>query len=112
VSGKLQFVAHYKAPMKTRYIVSYDISDPKRLRQVHKTMLGYGEPLQYSVFCCDLAPAARIMLIADLSQIIDHREDQIMLIDIGPAEGRGKQSIETVGRAMNKERLERRSVIV
>jgi hypothetical protein len=26
--------------MKTRYIVSYDIANAKRLRQVHKTMLG------------------------------------------------------------------------
>ncbi len=98
--------------MKTRYIVSYDISDPKRLRLVHKTMLGYGEPLQYSVFCCDLSSSDRITLIADLSGVIDHREDQVMLIDIGPADGRGKQSIETVGRAMKKERLERRTVIV
>lgn len=98
--------------MKTRYIVSYDIANAKRLRQVHKTMLGYGEPLQYSVFCCDLAAAARVTLIAELSEIIDHREDQVMLIDIGPAEGRGGQSIETVGRAMRKDRLERRSVIV
>lgn len=98
--------------MKTRYIVSYDIADPKRLRQVHRTMLGYGEPLQYSVFCCDLTAAARVILVADLSELIDHREDQVMLIDIGPAEGRGGQSIETVGRAMRKERLERRSVII
>ena len=98
--------------MRTRYIVSYDISDPKRLRHVHKTMLGFGEPLQYSVFCCDLSPSNRIMLIAALSDIIDHRDDQVMLIDIGPAEGRGSQSIETIGRAMKKEKLERRTVIV
>ena len=98
--------------MKTRYIVSYDIADPKRLRQVHKTMLGYGEPLQYSVFCCDLTAAARITLIAELSDLIDHHKDQVMLIDIGPAQGRGRQSIETIGRGMQKERLERRSVIV
>ncbi len=52
------------------------------------------------------------MLIADLSEIIDHREDQVMLIDIGPADGRGRQSIVTVGKAMKKERLERRTVIV
>jgi CRISPR/Cas system-associated endoribonuclease Cas2 len=43
--------------------------------------------LQYSVFCCDLAVAARITLIAELSEIIDHREDQVMLIDIGPGGG-------------------------
>jgi len=98
--------------MRIRYIVSYDISNSKRLRLVHKTMLGYGEPLQYSVFCCDLSASARIMLIADLTEIIDHREDQVMLIDIGPAAGRGTQSIETVGRRMKKERLERRTIIV
>jgi CRISPR-associated protein Cas2 len=98
--------------MRIRYIVSYDISHPKRLRLVHKTMLGYGEPLQYSVFCCDLSASARIMLIAALNEIIDHRQDQVMLIDIGPADGRGTQSIETIGRAMRKERLERRTVIV
>ncbi len=98
--------------LRTRYIVSYDICDPKRLRLVHKTMLGYGEPLQYSVFCCDLSAPDRIMLIADLSGIIDHREDQVMLIDIGPADGRGAQVIETVGRRMKEENLERRAVIV
>ena len=98
--------------MKTRYIVSYDICEPKRLRLVHKTMLGYGEPLQYSVFCCDLSESARIMLIADLSAIIDHRADQVMLIDIGPPDARGAESIEAIGRRMKTERLERRMVIV
>jgi CRISPR-associated protein Cas2 len=98
--------------MKTRYIVSYDICDPKRLRLVHKTMLGYGEPLQYSVFCCDLSASERIMLISDLSPIIDHREDQVMLINIGPAEARGKESIETLGKGLKTEGLERRTLIV
>jgi CRISPR-associated protein Cas2 len=98
--------------MRTRYIVSYDICDPKRLRLVHKVMLGYGEPLQYSVFCCDLSKSARITLISDLSAIVDHREDQVMLIDIGPPEARGAESIETIGKRMKTERLERRTVIV
>jgi CRISPR-associated protein Cas2 len=92
--------------------VSYDICDPKRLRLVHKTMLGYGEPLQYSVFCCDLSASERILLISDLSPIIDHREDQVMLIDIGPADSRGKQSIETLGKRLKTEDFERRSLIV
>ena len=98
--------------MRTRYIVSYDICEPKRLRLVHKKMLGYGEPLQYSVFCCDLSASQRIMLISEMSAIIDHQEDQVMLIDIGPADGRGKQSIETVGKRLRTEDLERRTLIV
>ncbi|WP_419465661.1 hypothetical protein [Aliivibrio fischeri] len=30
--------------------MSYDIRHPKRLQRVHKVSLGYGIPLQYSVF--------------------------------------------------------------
>ena len=32
------------------YLVSYDVSDPKRLRRVHKTMTAWGKPVQYSLF--------------------------------------------------------------
>ncbi|MUK39235.1 hypothetical protein GNP82_16925 [Aliivibrio fischeri] len=31
-------------------MISYDIRHPKRLQRVHKVSLGYGIPLQYSVF--------------------------------------------------------------
>ena len=40
--------------MRHNYVVTYDISDPKRLRKVYKMMLGYGEHLQLSVFQCEL----------------------------------------------------------
>jgi CRISPR-associated protein Cas2 len=89
--------------MKNRYIVSYDISDAKRLRRVHKTMRGYGEPLQYSVFRCDLSPSERILLKEALTPLINNREDQVMLINIGPADGRACESIETIGRALAEE---------
>lgn len=32
------------------YLLAYDVSDPKRLRKVHKTMTAWGKPVQYSVF--------------------------------------------------------------
>lgn len=98
--------------MRTRYIVSYDISDSKRLRRVHRAMRGYGDALQYSVFRCDLSASERILLIEVLSKLINHWEDQVMLIDIGPAEGRGRGSIETIGRALDPERRERLTIIV
>jgi CRISPR-associated protein Cas2 len=98
--------------MRTRYIVSYDIADQKRLRRVHRTMCGYGEGLQYSVFRCDLSASERILLIEALSKVINHWEDQVMLIDIGPAEGRGRESIEAIGRALDPERNERITIIV
>jgi len=97
--------------MRNRYIVSYDISDPKRLRRVHRAMKGYGDPLQYSVFRCDLSASQRILLIETLSRIIHHREDQVMLINLGPAAGRRSETIETLGRALD-DRDDRIAVIV
>ena len=98
--------------MRIRYIVSYDICDPKRLRRVHKAMRGFGEPLQYSVFRCDLSEMERVLLIERLTPLLHHREDQVMLINLGPAEGRGAESIETLGRPMDEELATRRTVIV
>lgn len=62
--------------MRIRYIVTYDITDARRLRRVHRTMRGYGEALQYSVFSCDLSPAERVLLVEALTPLINHREDQ------------------------------------
>lgn len=98
--------------MRIRYIVSYDISDPKRLRRVFRTMKGFGDPLQLSVFRCDLSASERVLLIEALSKVINHREDQVMIIDIGPVDGRGEDRIETIGRAMESNHLDRIAVIV
>ncbi|MFN0084987.1 MAG: CRISPR-associated endonuclease Cas2 [Blastocatellia bacterium] len=98
--------------MRSCYIVSYDISDPKRLRRVHRKMRGYGDPLQYSVFRCILSPSEKILMIEALSEIIHHREDQIMLINLGPADGRVSESLETIGRAHDWSRDDRIAVIV
>jgi CRISPR-associated protein Cas2 len=83
--------------MRTTYIVSYDIADDKRLRKVFKTCENYGNHLQFSVFECDLNPMERIHLENDLGKIINHDEDQILFIDLGPAEGRGERVITTIG---------------
>ena len=42
--------------MRTTYLVTYDICDDKRLAKVHKTMRGFGDHLQYSVFECQMTP--------------------------------------------------------
>ena len=97
--------------MRMCYIVAYDIADPKRLQRVHRTMRGYGDPLQYSVFRCILSPSERVLLIEALTPIINHREDQIMLINLGPADGRAQTSFEILGRTLPSE-LDRVAVIV
>ena len=51
-------------------------------------------------------------MVEALSAIINQREDQVMLINIGPAENRGRQSVETLGRALPQGEIDRIAVIV
>jgi CRISPR-associated protein Cas2 len=84
--------------MRQAFIVSYDISDPKRLRRVYKTMQGYGEHLQLSVFRCELDKRELVELRAKLGKTINHAEDQVLFVDIGPVDGRGAGSIAAIGK--------------
>ena len=68
------------------YIVTYDISDPKRWRRVFKVMNGFGEWLQFSVFQCRLSLQRHAELIALLDGIIHHKDDHVLFVDIGPAD--------------------------
>jgi CRISPR-associated protein Cas2 len=96
--------------MRQAYIVSYDISDPKRLRRVYKTMLGFGEHLQLSVFRCELSKRELVELRAKLSRAVHHEEDQVLFVDIGPVDGRGAGSIAYLGRAYSPP--ERRAIVL
>ena len=98
--------------MRARYIVSYDISDPKRWRKVYRTMRAYGEPLHYSVFRCDLSASEHVLLLESLTALIHHLEDRVMLIHIGPSNGRSEERMETLGRPCETGALERIAVIV
>lgn len=65
------------------YVITYDISNPRRWRRVFKLMQGYGDWLQLSVFQCRMSPKRRIELIAALSEVIHHAEDHVLLLDLG-----------------------------
>ena len=84
--------------MPNSYIVSYDIANPKRLRQVFKTMRAWGDHLQLSVFECQLTRKDMVRLRAELAEIIHHDEDQVLFVDLGPAEGRGDRVIAALGK--------------
>ena len=83
--------------MRTTYLVSYDIADDKRLKQVFKVCKNYGNHLQYSVFECDLNPAEKVQLERQLDEIIHHDKDQVLFVSLGPAEGRGDRVITAMG---------------
>ena len=95
--------------MRSVYVVTYDISDPGRLRRVAAVLLGYGDRLQLSVFRCELSRLERIELQARLESVIHHREDQVLFVQLGPVDGRGDRSLATIGRALT---VQERSAIV
>ena len=84
--------------MRNSYIVSYDISDPKRLRRVFKTLRNWGDHLQYSVFECQLNRTDLVRLRTQLTEIIHHDDDQVLFVDLGPSEGRGDRVITAMGK--------------
>ena len=85
--------------MRTSYLVCYDISDDKRLRRVFQAMRGYGDHLQYSIFECQLTASDLARCRAVLASIINHAEDQVLFVNLGPAAGRGDRVITALGKA-------------
>ena len=84
--------------MRTSYLVCYDICDEKRLRKVFKLMRGFGDHLQYSVFECQFTSADLIRCREALRGVIHHKEDQVLFVNLGPAEGRGDRVITSLGK--------------
>ncbi len=83
--------------MRTTFIVTYDVCDAKRLRRVLKICRNHGDHLQYSVFECDLTPVEKIKFETELNDAINGLEDQVLFIELGPAEGRGERAISALG---------------
>jgi len=83
--------------MKTVYLVSYDVADNKRLRLTYRKLCGFGTPLQYSVFRCELAPMQMLALKEALWSILNFAEDRVMLVNLGPAGARGDDCVEFWG---------------
>lgn len=82
------------------YIVCYDICGPesdRRLRKVYRTLRAYGDHLQYSVFRCSLTDRKLAQLESDLEHIIDHRQDQVMIVPLGPSESASSWRMYTLG---------------
>ena len=92
------------------YVVSYDIMDHKRLYRVHRTIKGFGEPIHYSVFRCNLTPKGKVELLAALFELIKHDEDRVMIVDMGPIEGKVEDRIEFLG--VYPDETERKAIIV
>lgn len=82
---------------RTRFLVCYDISHPKRLRAVAKVCESFGSRIQYSVFECPLDDLRFQQLRSELHGIIHHEDDQILFVSLGPESSANVFRIESMG---------------
>lgn len=65
---------------RSLWLISYDISSPKRLRKMHRRCAAAGWQLQKSVFVFELTPTERHTLCHELEQLIDARYDRLLCL--------------------------------
>jgi CRISPR-associated protein Cas2 len=83
---------------RIRYLLTYDIRHPRRLRRVHEIAVGHGEQLQYSVYICDLTRQQLVALRARLREELNLAEDSVSIFDLGPTNGKTAARVEHLGR--------------
>ncbi|WP_396214696.1 CRISPR-associated endonuclease Cas2 [Gemmatimonas sp.] len=83
--------------MRRRYLVTYDVADAKRLRRTYKAMHGFGDPVQYSVFLCDLSAVEKQLLLERLHSLLNWGHDRVLIVDLGDVGGLFTGRIEVFG---------------
>ncbi len=82
---------------RRHYLITYDVSDDKRRTRLFDMLEGQGDHAQYSVFFCDLSPAELATLRSAITAIIHHREDQVLILDLGQARHPLDEGLEVLG---------------
>ena len=85
--------------LRRHYLITYDVSDDKRRNRIFKLLHGYGNHTQYSVFLCELDAAELATLRNELQPIVHNNQDQLLIVDLGPAEHDLDLSVDSIGRA-------------
>ncbi len=86
---------------RRHFLVSYDIADDKRRGKVFDLLEGRGDHAQFSVFFCQLNPRELAILRADLTAEIHNADDQVLLVDLGPAHNPLDGGIECLGKPLS-----------
>ena len=60
-----------------RWLVTYDISDRRKLARVHRLLKKEGVPIQYSVFFVHASAAKMARLMVELGKLIDPKADDV-----------------------------------
>lgn len=65
-----------------RWVVCYDIGDDRARRKAFRTLQGYGDALEESVFECELEEKDVSELLEKLERLMDPEEDRCHLFPI------------------------------
>jgi CRISPR-associated protein Cas2 len=85
--------------MRKRYLIAYDVSDDKRRTAVFTTLMGNGDHVQFSVFLCQLSEMELAGLKGKLVENVNARQDQVVILDLGPADSDLASRLECLGKA-------------
>lgn len=77
--------------------------------RMFKTVHGYGEWIQLSIFQCRLSRRRRADLETRLRELVKSGEDHVLLIDVGPAD-KVELAIESIGKSYSK--VERSAMVI
>lgn len=82
---------------RRHYLVTYDVADDKRRNQIFKTLHGFGDHAQYSVFFCELNERELVRLRTILRSALNVKEDQILIVDLGTSTHPLEEGLEVLG---------------
>ena len=85
--------------MRKRYLIAYDVADDKRRTAIFKVLMGNGDHVQFSVFLCQLSDVELARLKGDLAESVNARQDQVVILDLGPADSDLASRFECIGKA-------------
>jgi CRISPR-associated protein Cas2 len=97
--------------MARRFVlIGYDVTNDRRRARIAKTLLDYGDRIQYSIFCCQVNARELLRLKGLLGECVNAEDDRILFIDAGEVKGQKPMpEISTLGQAWT---LETRSQII
>jgi len=88
-------------PDRTLFVVAYDISSDRRRTKVHKTLCGFGQWTQYSLFECHMTGKESLTLRAKLDKILEPEKDSVRFYPLCTA---CVDKVETIGSEKPEER--------
>ncbi len=83
-----EIAGHAKGSPDVKVVVAYDITEPKRLKKIADTCMGYGIRIQYSIFECRLTAPQFDEMWGKLCKIADPENDRLVAYPIFAREDR------------------------